>query len=124
MLESNFSLIDLHKFHWNERAKTSKELYGFPKDFYLKVEELIRTVESKEEKEKIVRIAKDIIKCRLRKILIFTLNDFFSEQPTINSQVQKLTNEETEFYRQIESAIACFLAQTLTKIVKGGGFEF
>ena len=123
MSESNFYLVDLYKFHWNERAKTSKELYGFPKDFYLKVEELIRTVESKEEKEKIVRITKDIIKCRLRKILNLTLNDFFSEQPTINSQVQKLTNEETEFYRQIESAIARFLAQTLTKIVKGGGFE-
>ena len=123
MSDFDFSLVDLHKFHWNERAKTSRELYGFPKDFYLKVDELIRTVESKEEKEKILRIAKDIIKCRLRKILTLTLNDFFSEQPTINSQVQKLTDEETEFYRQIESAIARFLAQTLTKIVKGGGFE-
>ncbi len=115
--EEKLDLIKLHKIHWKERAQTSRTIAQLPENFYPKLrrflEELKRKAVKDPEKmrdyEKAVRIAKDIVNCRMRKIVLLA-----STAAKTNQFLEKLTEEERILYDQISSIISGWR----TKILK------
>ena len=120
--EERLDLIKLYKIHWKERAQTSRTIAQLPESFYPKLrrflEELKRKAVKDPEKmrdyEKAIRIAKDIVNCRLRKIVLLA-----STATKTNQFLEKLTEEEKILYRQISRIIKSWRI----KILKPSGDE-
>ena len=106
--EEKLDLVKLHKIHWKERAQTSRRIAALPENFYPKLRRFLAELKSRAVKnpekmrdyEKAVRIAKDIVNCRLRKIVALA-----STATKTDQFLNNLTVEEKALYRQVNETI-------------------
>ncbi|RLI19998.1 hypothetical protein DRO54_07235 [Candidatus Bathyarchaeota archaeon] len=114
--EEKLDLIKLHKIHWKEKAQTSRTMAQLPGNFYPKLRRFLEELKTKAIKdpekmrdyEKAVSIAKDIVNCRLRKIVLLA-----STAAKTNQLLEKLTEEERILYHQISEIINDWRAKIL-----------
>ena len=115
--EERLDLIKLYKIHWKERAQTSRTIAQLPENFYPKLRRFLRELKRKAVRdpekmrnyEKAVRIAKDIVNCRMRKIVLLA-----SAATKTNQFLEKLSEEEKILYHEISEIISNWR----TKILK------
>lgn len=120
--EEKLDLIKLHKIHWKERAQTSRAIAELPEGFYPKLRRLleelrrkaVRDPEKMRDYEKAIRIAKDIVNCRMRKIVLLA-----SATAKTNQLLEKLTEEERILYNQINSIIGEWRTKILELSMEG-----
>ena len=101
-------ITDLEKIHWRESIPEAREIPKLEYDFYNKLRELLREISKKSEKdpaqkvllEKTLSQSKDIINCRLHKIVYLAANPSI-----IDATLQKMTIEERGLYKDLSSTI-------------------
>ncbi|MEM3571122.1 MAG: hypothetical protein QW589_04250 [Candidatus Bathyarchaeia archaeon] len=106
--EHTLTLIGLSKIHWRETLSNSRQIPKLNKNFYkiLKrfLHELKYLSESDKAKliefEKALNLSKDIINCRLRKIVALAIASVKSEEI-----IQNLTIEEELLYQKLSSMV-------------------
>jgi hypothetical protein len=106
--EEKLDLVKLHKLHWKERAQTSRQISPLPENFYPKLRrflaELKRKAINNPEKmrdyEKAIRVAKDVVNCRLKKIVALA-----STATQTDQFLENLTIEEKSLYRRVNETI-------------------
>jgi hypothetical protein len=107
--EELLDAVSLHKIHWKERVQSVKRLSSLPQDFYSKLrrylaglkEEATKSAEKMREYEKSVRLAQDIVNCRLKKIV--SLSSFPEKT---NQFLQDLAMEERILYGSLHHFIS------------------
>ncbi len=110
----------LHKLHWKERVQPAKQIASLDNNFYPRLRrylsslrrEAIREPEKMKEHEKAVRLSKDIINCRLKKIISLA-----SAPRQINQILDRLTKEERTIYDRLKKIIRDWRE----KILEGDG---
>ena len=120
--EEKLDLIKLHKIHWKERAQTSRRIAALPENFYPKLRRFLAELKSKAVKnpekmrdyEKAIRISKDIVNCRLRKIVALASTTAKTDQFLNN-----LTVEEKTLYRQVNETINAWKTKILRNVKSG-----
>jgi hypothetical protein len=116
--EELLNAVSLHKIHWKERVQSVKRLSSLPEDFYSKLrryltglkEESSKSAEKMREYEKSVRLAQDIVNCRLKKVV--SLSSFPEKT---NKFLQDLAMEERILYDSLHQ----FINMWRSKILKG-----
>lgn len=117
--EELLDAVSLHKIHWKERVQSVKQLSSLPEDFYAKLRryladlkvEASKSAEKMMEYEKSVRLAHDIVNCRLKKIVSLSS---FPEKTT--QFLQDLAMEERILYDRLYKSIG----EWRSDILKGG----
>jgi hypothetical protein len=107
--EELLDAVKLYKIHWKERVQSAKQIASLYKDFYPRLRryltslrrEAIRKPEKMKEYEKAVRLSKDIINCRLKKIISLA-----SAPKQTNQILNNLTREERTIYEQLYKTIS------------------
>ena len=102
--EEQLDTVKLHKIHWKERIQPSGQIAPLLENFYPKLRRLIadlkkdamKNPEKMNECEKTVGISRDIVNCRLRKIVSLA-----SAQARANDAVRNLTKEEQVLYEYL-----------------------
>ena len=118
--EELLDAVKLYKIHWKERVQSAKQITSLPRDFYPRLrryltslrKEAIRKPEKMKEYEKAVRLSRDIINCRLKKIISLA-----SAPKQTNQTLNNLTEEELAIYRQLNKTIRSWKGE----ILEGGG---
>ncbi|MHA1711055.1 MAG: hypothetical protein ACTSUS_03165 [Candidatus Freyarchaeota archaeon] len=99
----------LYKIHWRERVQSARQLAPLPEDFYPKLRrylanlkrEAITRPDKMKEYEKVIGLSRDVINCRLRKIVSL------ASLPTQSNQIlQNLTKEERFIYEHLQNVIS------------------
>jgi hypothetical protein len=75
--EEQIDLIGLHKLYWRETVQTGRQLSPLPDNFYPKLRRFIMDLKEKsasdpvkaQEYDKVLRLAQDIVSCRLKKVI-------------------------------------------------------
>lgn len=106
--EDKLDLATLSKMHWRETIPTSRQIPAIEADFYQKLGRLqtdlriqSRSDPSKgRDFEKAVQLSKDIVNCRIRKIVSLTAAPAQTEDVLGN-----LANEERTLYRALSRII-------------------
>ena len=112
--------VKLYKIHWKERVQSAKQIASLSEDFYPRLRryltalkrEVIRKPEKMKEYEKAVRLSRDIINCRLKKIISLA-----SAPKQTNQILNNLTREERTIYEQLNAMISSWRG----KILEGEG---
>lgn len=99
---------DLAKIHWRESIPESREIPPLDYDFYSKLKELLRELSNKKDKdpsqkalfENTLSQSKDIINCRLHKIVYLATNPSITD-----ATIQKMAVEERRLYNDLRSII-------------------
>ena len=112
--------VKLYKIHWKERVQSAKQIASLSEDFYPRLRryladlkrEVIRKPEKMKEYEKAVRLSRDIINCRLKKIISLA-----SAPKQTNQTLNNLTKEERVIYEQLNAIIRSWRG----KILEGEG---
>lgn len=102
--EDQLDTVKLHKIHWKERIQTTTQITPLPENFYPQLrrfitdlkKEAIKNPEKMGEYEKAARTARDIVNCRLRKIVSIA-----SAQARANDALRNLTIEEQALYAHL-----------------------
>jgi hypothetical protein len=106
--EKPLEIPDLAKIHWRESIPESREIPPLDNDFYRKLRELLCELSKKKNKdptqktlfENTLSQSKDIINCRLHKIVYLATN------PSINdATIQKMAVEERILYNDLKTII-------------------
>ena len=101
--------VKLYKIQWKERVQSSTQFSSLPEDFYAKLrryltdvkKEAIKRTEKMREYDKVAGLSRDIINCRLKKIVSL------SSSPTKASQIlQNLAREERLIYDHLYEIIS------------------
>lgn len=103
------SLSDITKVHWRESLPKSRSLSVINPDFYSRLRKLLKLLQTKgnkdieklKEYEKIYTISKDILNCRLKKIVLFAASPYQSEDIKKN-----LTPEELGLLEELNRLIS------------------
>jgi len=98
----------LAKIHWRECIPSSREIPPMQSDFYYKLRCLLEDLLQQSQREpsrradyeKALSQSKDIVNCRLHKILYFA-----AAPPQGDSTLQKLAAEERALYNQLSSIV-------------------
>ena len=112
--------VKLYKIHWKERVQSAKQIASLSEDFYPRLRryladlkrEAIRKPEKMKEYEKAVRLSRDIINCRLKKIISLA-----SAPKQTNQTLNNLTKEERVIYERLNAIIRSWRG----KILEGEG---
>lgn len=112
--------VKLYKIHWKERVQSAKQIASLSGDFYPRLRrfvaslrrEAVRKPEKLKEYEKAVRLSRDIINCRLKKIISLA-----SAPKQTNQTLNNLTKEERTIYEQLNTIISSWRG----KILEGEG---
>lgn len=111
--------VKLHKIHWKESVQSARQISSLPENFYPKLRRYLsrlkgearKNSEKMKEYERGKQLSRDIVNCRLKKIVSL------SSMSTRTSQIlENLTNEERTFYEQLYQTINKWRA----KILKDG----
>ncbi len=108
----------LYKIHWKERVQSAKQIASLSEDFYPRLRryladlrrEAIRKPEKMKEYEKAVQLSRDIINCRLKKIIALA-----SAPKQTNQTLNNLTNEERTIYEQLNATISSWRDKILER---------
>ena len=106
--EKPLEINDLAKIHWRESIPESREIPQLDYDFYSKLRDLLRELSKNSEQdpsqktilEKALSQSKDIINCRLHKIVYLAANPSITD-----NTIQKMTVEERRLYKDLSSMI-------------------
>ncbi|UCG37395.1 MAG: DNA replication complex GINS family protein [Candidatus Bathyarchaeota archaeon] len=121
--EDFLDVVKLHKLHWKERVQPASQLSQLPEKFYPKVRRYLlllqslsqRNPEKLKDYEKSARISRDIVNCRVGKIVSLASSSLLSDQA-----LQRLTQEERSLYYSLQGAIE----EWKTKILLCGEHEW
>ena len=110
--------VKLYKIHWKERVQSAKQITVLSEDFYPRLrrylaslrKEAIRKPEKMKEYEKAVRLSRDIINCRLKKIISLA-----SAPKQTNQTLSNLSKEERTIYEQLNETVSSWRG----KIIEG-----
>ena len=112
--------VKLNKIHWKEQVQTVKQTSPLPDDFYPKLRRFMKeskkkansTAEKTVEYDKIARLSRDIVNCRVKKIVTL------ASAPAQTDQLLKsLTVEERTLYKRLYEIIT----EWRNEILKGDG---
>ncbi|WP_455277886.1 hypothetical protein [[Eubacterium] cellulosolvens] len=105
--EGPLEIPDLAKIHWRESIPESREIPQLDYDFYNKLRELLRELSNNDQDpsqkalfEKALSQSKDIINCRLHKIVYLA-----ASPSTSDATIQKMAVEERSLYNDLSSTI-------------------
>lgn len=113
--EDLLTAVKLYKIHWKERVQSVKQIAFLPRDFYPKLRRYLADLKKPEkmrEYEKAVRHSRDIINCRLKKLVSLASASAAQTNQTINN----LSVEEHSIYKLLRKNIE----EWRTKILKEG----
>jgi hypothetical protein len=117
--ETLLERVRLHKIHWKESVQSARQVSSLPENFYPKLrrylsklrDEARKNADKLKEYERGKQLSRDIVNCRLKKIVSLS-----SMSTRTNQILENLTNEERAVYEQLYQAIS----RWRTKILKGG----
>ena len=118
--EELLNAVKLYKMHWKERVQSVRQISSLSEDFYPRLRrylaslkrEAVNNPEKMKEYGKVSRLSRDIINCRLRKIVSLASTSMQTDQILKN-----LTREERIVYERLSSIINDWRS----KILKVGG---
>lgn len=118
--EDLLTAVKLYKIHWKERVQSVKQIAFLPRDFYPKLrryladlkKNAVKKPEKMREYEKAVRHSRDIINCRLKKLVSLASASAAQTNQTINN----LSVEERSIYKLLRKNIG----EWRTRILKEG----
>jgi hypothetical protein len=118
--EDLLTAVKLYKTHWKERVQSVKQMASLPQDFYPRLrryladfkKNAVKKPENMREYEKAVRHSRDIINCRLKKIVSLAS----ASAAQTNQIINNLTVEERNIYRFLRKNIE----EWRTEILKEG----
>lgn len=117
--EESLDAVKLYKIQWKERVQSGKRFSSLPEDFYFKLRRYLADVKSEatirtekmREYEKTSSLSRDIINCRLKKIVSL------SSSPAQTSQILKnLTREERMIYNHLYKVISEWRSKILEEV--------
>ena len=117
--EESLDAVKLYKIQWKERVQSGKRFSSLPDDFYFKLRRYLAGVKSEAAKrtekmreyEKTSGLSRDIINCRLKKIVSL------SSSPAQTSQIlQNLTREERMIYTHLYKVISEWRSKILEEV--------
>jgi hypothetical protein len=105
--EDLIAAVELYKIHWKERVQSVKQIASLPLNFYPKLrrylgdlkKKAVRNPEKMREHEKAMRHSRDIINCRLKKIVSLAS----ASAAQTNQIVNNLTVEEHSIYKLLRT---------------------
>lgn len=106
--DSELNMIVLNKIHWREMIQPGKKFSTLPENFYPSLRRCLSNLNSRalkdpssvEEKSKALRIAQDIVNCRLNKVVRLAL------APEQTGEIlQMLSPEEKMLYDRLRAII-------------------
>jgi hypothetical protein len=117
--EDTLDAVKLNKIHWKERVQTIKQISPLSDDFYPKLRRFMKdskkkansTPEKMAEYDKILRLSRDIVNCRVKKIISLA-----SAPAQTDQFLKSLTAEERALYNHLYDIIA----EWRNEILKGG----
>ncbi|UCE44291.1 MAG: DNA replication complex GINS family protein [Candidatus Bathyarchaeota archaeon] len=120
--EETLDAVKLHKIHWKERVQSAKQIISLSEDFYPRLrrylasqrKEAIKKPEKMKEYNKAKRLSRDIINCRLKKIISLA-----SAPKQTNQTLNNLTREEYTLHEQLNTTISSWRG----KILEGEGIS-
>lgn len=106
--EELLDAVKLHKISWKESIQQSRQVSPLEADFYPRLRrylaslkrKAVRNPEKMREYEKATRLSRDILNCRLRKIVSLA-----SSPAQTNQILSNLALEERELYKQLYEII-------------------
>ena len=106
--EEEFNLSVLSKVHWRETLPGSRQLSKLDKNFYCQLRKFLKKLskeKSKEAKkireyEKALILSKDLVDCRVRKIVSFA-----AASVTPKELLEKFSIEEEQLYEKVRNII-------------------
>ncbi len=106
--EGLLNVVSLHKIHWKERVQPPNKVSPLPEEFYPKLRRCLDDLKeaSKEssgklkEYDKSLRISRDIVNCRVKKIVSLS-----SHPPLTAQALQSFSGEEKMLYHRLHSII-------------------
>lgn len=101
--------VKLHKIHWKERVQSVKQISSLPEDFYPRLrrylsnlrEDAVKKPEKMKEYEKMSGLSRDIVDCRLKKIISLASTSAQTEQ-----FLKSMTREERAIYERLHAIIS------------------
>lgn len=117
--ETLLGRVKLHKIHWKESVQSARQISSLPEDFYPKLRRYLSKIRSETRKnsgkvkeyEMGKQLSRDIVNCRLKKIVSLA-----SLSTRTNQVLENLTKEERAIYEQLYRAIN----EWRLKILEGG----
>lgn len=115
--EDSLNLGELSKIHWRETIPASRQIPSLPLNFYCLLRRFLASVKDESgsdpskirELEKAENLSRDIVNCRLRKIVSLAAGPAQSAEG-----IEGLTLEERSLYLKLSSLIGQWKAQVLT----------
>ncbi len=106
--EDLLDVVKLHKTHWKERAQPSNRVSPLPEEFFPQLRRYLTSLKKASQNnsdklkdyEKSARTARDIVNCRVKKIVSLA-----SSTPLTAQALQNLTPEERTLYYTINRMI-------------------
>ncbi len=106
--EELLDAVKLHKISWKESIQRTRQVSPLEEDFYPRLRRYLIILKRKavgnpekmREYEKAIRLSRDIVNCRLGKIVSLA-----SSPPQTNQTLANLAQEERELYKQLYEII-------------------
>ncbi len=106
--EDRFDLTTLSKAHWRETIPTSRQVPGLEPGFYPKLRRLLSDLRAQSRSdptkgrdyEKAVNLSKDIVNCRIRKLVSLS-----AAPPATQDVISNLTGEERVLYENLNKVL-------------------
>jgi len=107
--EELLDAVKLHKIHWKERVQSVTQVSALPENFYPKLrrylaslkEKAMKNAEKMREYEKTVKLSRDIVDVRLKKIV--SLSSFSAKTDQV---LENLTKEERILHDRLHQIIS------------------
>jgi hypothetical protein len=107
--EDTLDVVKLHKTHWKERVQPSNKVSPLPEEFYPRLRRYLVYLENASSNnsermrdyEKSLRISRDVVNCRVKKIVSLA-----SSPPLTAQRLQSLTPEERTLYHRLHRIIS------------------
>lgn len=107
--EEMLDAMKLHKIHWKERVQSVKQISSLQEDFYPRLrrylsslrEDAVKKPEKMKEYERASGLSRDIVDCRLKKIISLSSASAQTEQ-----FLKSMTREERAIYERLHEIIS------------------
>jgi len=114
--EELLDAMKLHKIHWKERVQSVKQISSLQEDFYPRLrrylsklrEDAVKKPEKMKEYERASGLSRDIVDCRLKKIISLASASAQTEQ-----FLKSMTREERAIYERLYEIISIWRSRIL-----------
>ncbi len=119
--EEMLDAMKLHKIHWKERVQSVRQISSLPEDFYPRLrrylsslrKDAVKKPEKMKEYERVSGLSRDIVDCRLKKIISLASTSAQTEQ-----FLKSMTREERAIYKRLHPIISSWRKEILKSGVK------